>query len=122
MSGRRTLAGAALAALVWASMAAASAVPVTPARNAMLTTLTPTFTWRVPAGETTTDAYVASSPKRGASGSIPAQNVVVSQPFTQGETRWTPTRPLFAAPYWWSVKTKTEDGKALFSAPRPFKI
>jgi hypothetical protein len=111
-----------VAALACASLAAASASPVTPARGAKVPTSTPTFTWTVPEGETTTDVYVSSSRRTAPNGAPLTARVVDSQTFSNGELTWTPTRPLFAGAYWWSVKTRTADAKTLYSPPRAFSV
>jgi hypothetical protein len=116
------LAGLALVVLAWASLAAASATPLKPAPGAVVATSHPVFTWSVPEGETTSVVYISSSRKTAADGAFVGKNVVDSQVFSNGELRWSPTRPLFAGRYWWSVKTRNDAAKEFHSAPRAFRV
>jgi hypothetical protein len=113
---------AVVAALVWTSLAAASASPVAPGPGAVVATSSPQFTWTVPEGETTTDAFIASGRRTGAGGAFLPRIVVDSQVFSNAETRWMPTRPLFAGRYWWQVRTRDAAGTQLHSAPRAFTV
>lgn len=121
-TSRRTTAllGALVAALAFAALAGASAIPTSPRHGAAVATSTPTFTWSVPEGETTTDVYVSSGRARTLPGAF--RSVVDGQSFSNGELTWTPTRPLFAGGYWWLVKTHDAAAKELYSAPRAFTV
>jgi hypothetical protein len=81
--------------------ATAAATPVSPGPAAHVGTSHPTFTWTVPAGETSNAIFIANSPERDAAGFFLDPNVVELSYLT-GETRWT-SRGLYAGRYWWMV-------------------
>ena len=86
---------------VLVAVATAAATPVSPASGTRIGTSHPTFTWTVPAGETSNAIYIANSPERDTAGFFLDPHVV-ELAYLTGETRWT-SRGLYAGRYWWMV-------------------
>ena len=106
---------------VVAATALAAATPVTPPPGASITT--PVFSWTLPANEQSAALYIANKPDTTAAGMFVAGNLVRAHSFTNGETTWSPSAPLYAGHYWWLVSSRDRNTSELYySAPRDFRI
>ena len=110
-------------ALVAASVARASATPISPAAGGVVGSH-PVFTWSLPSSEQSRLIAISSSPSTTPEGAFFDENIADEDFFSDpSATTWAPTRPLFAGAYWWNVETvRTSDYAGFYSAPSPFTV
>ena len=125
MRRRAVLVSAAAVALAvtFASLAFATAQPTSPAAGAT-TSSHPTFTWVLPANEEADWIAVSSRPETTPTGEFFTENVVDFDLLDAGEqTRWAPSKALFAGTHWWNVRTHDRNTfQSMFSPPSPFTV
>jgi hypothetical protein len=103
---------------IGAVRALAAATPVTPPPGAYLAT--PVFSWTLPANEQSDTLYIADKPETKAGMFV---HLVRSHSFTNDETTWSPSSPLYAGHYWWLVSSRDrKTSELVYSAPRDFTI
>ena len=104
--------------------AIAAATPVSPPPGAFIDPPSrPVFSWTVPATEQTDALSIAGKPSTTPAGTFVEANVVRAHFFTNGETTWTPSAPLYAGQYWWLVSSHDRTtSQAHHSAPSDFRI
>lgn len=113
VAGAGLIAGAVLAA----------ATPVTPSPGATVATSHPVFTWTSPSNEASDGIYIASKPDRTPEGKFFDENVVDAGFFFNNEQQWSPSSPLYAGRYWWTVWSHDRDTfQSYYSAPLDFTI
>lgn len=107
-----------------AATALAAATPVTPPPGAFIDPPSrPVFSWTLPANEQSDGLFIANSPDTTAAGMFPEGNLVRDHSFTNGETTWSPSAPLYAGSYWWLVSSHDRNtAQRFYSAPRDFRI
>jgi hypothetical protein len=107
-----------------AATALAAATPVTPQPGAFIDPPSrPVFSWTLPANEKSDALSVAGKPNTTSDGTFVEANVVRAHSFTNGETTWSPSAPLYAGRYWWLVSSHDRTTSQRYhSAPRDFTI
>jgi len=104
-----------------AAGAHAAATPVTPPPGASVEA--PVFSWTLPANEQAVALSIADKPDTTATGMFLAQNVVRAHSFTNDETTWSPSAPLYAGHYWWLVSSRDRTtAEPYSSAPSDFRV
>jgi hypothetical protein len=99
-----------------AASAQAVARPVSPSPGSTMTTTHPVFSWTLPADERGLSISIAHSPKINPDTNdfMPGELADTGQ-LAAGASKWTPTRPLPAAKYFWHVASTSGQGQ-----PREF--
>jgi hypothetical protein len=107
-----------------AATAFAAATPVSPPPGAIIDPPSPPlFSWTLPANEQTDALFIAARPDTTSTGAFVDANLVRAQSFTNGETTWSPTAPLYAGRYWWLVSSHDrKTSQPYYSAGRDFRI
>ena len=80
-----------------------AATPVSPLPGARVTTSRPAFSWTLPANEEAKGVFISESPDVTPAGGFFDEDVVAAGNFVADERTWTPSSPLYAGHYWWSV-------------------
>jgi hypothetical protein len=107
-----------------AATALAAATPVTPPPGALIDPPSrPVFSWTLPANEQSDALSIAGKPDTTPAGTFVEANVVRAHSFTNGETTWSPSAPLYAGHYWWLVSSDDRTtSQRSHSTPRDFRI
>jgi hypothetical protein len=107
-----------------AATALAAATPVTPPPGAFIDPPSlPVFSWTLQANEQSDGLFIANRRDTTAAGMFPEGNLVRAHSFTNGETTWSPSAPLYAGNYWWLVSSHDRNtAQRFYSAPRDFRI
>jgi hypothetical protein len=107
-----------------AATALAAATPVTPPPGAWIDPPSgPEFSWTLPANEQSDALFIADKPDTTAAGMFPQGNLVRAHSFTNGETTWSPSAPLYAGHYWWLVSSHDRStSKRYYGAPSDFTV
>lgn len=103
------------------SSAVGAATPISPAPKAR-TNSHPTFSWTLPAGETTEAIYISKSRLVTPQGEFYTENTEESDFFISDIRTWAPTRALFAGEHWWNIKSRNPDYLESYSLPSPFTV
>ena len=116
---------AVLLALAAAAAGAAlgAATPVSPLPGARVTTSSPRFSWTLPASEEAKGVFVSDSPDVTPAGGFFDEDVVAAGNFVADVRTWTPSSPLYAGHYWWSVwSSDVPTPHSRYSTPIDFTI
>jgi hypothetical protein len=120
---RLTFLAAAFLLVLPAGPAGGAATPLSPAPGAVVESSHPVFTWSVPPNEESDAIYIADSAETTVEGRFFDENVVDLDVFFGNETSWSPSTPLPAGTYWWTVRTHDrETFDSFYSAPVSFTI
>ena len=112
----------ALAAAV-AGAALGAATPVSPLPGARVTTSSPKFSWTLPANEQAKGVFISDSPDVTPAGGFFDEDVVAAGNFVTDVHTWTPSSPLYAGHYWWSVlSSDVPTPHSRYSTPIDFTI
>ena len=100
-----------------------AATPVSPLPGARVTTSSPKFSWTLPSNEQAKGVFISDSPDVTPAGGFFDEDVVAAGNFVADERTWTPSSPLYAGHYWWSVwSSDVPTPHSRFSTPIDFTI
>jgi hypothetical protein len=109
---------------VLAVSAWAVATPVSPAPGSTVTTAHPLFEWSLPANEQSEGIYLANNASTTPEGRFFDEHLVDWEPsLNESDRQWSPSSPLYAGSYWWSVQSSDrESSTSFYSPPSVFTI
>ena len=108
---------------VVAGAALGAATPVSPLPGARVTTSTPKFSWTLPSNEQAKGVFISDSPDVTPAGGFFDEDVVTAGNFVADVRTWTPSSPLYAGHYWWSVlSSDVPTPHSRYSTPIDFTI
>ena len=100
-----------------------AATPVSPLPGARVTTSSPKFSWTLPSNEQAKGVFISDSPDVTPAGGFFDEDVVAAANFVNDERQWSPSSPLYAGHYWWSVwSSDLATPHDRFSTPIDFTI
>jgi hypothetical protein len=104
-------------------VASGAATPVSPLPGARVTTSSPKFSWTLPSNEQAKGVFISDSPDVTPAGGFFDEDVVAAANFVSDERQWSPSSPLYAGHYWWSVwSSDLATSHDRFSTPIDFTI